>query len=147
MTKLVSSRELSTQVRSILRGPFDVVDAGVAGGNKTRLRIIVPRGKSEEAKYAAESTKHILELLEEASSLLPVCPRTDSEVPIRLRKPQFIKEYLRHRCVIVLPGVDEHLGRPEILQRGNHGSSLHEIRTSAERRGRVGQYPRCQEDR
>ena len=37
-------------------GPFEIVDAGKHGQNKTPIRIIVPKGKSAEAKYAAETT-------------------------------------------------------------------------------------------
>ena len=59
------TKPLPTYLLTFAVGPFDVVDAGTAGRNKTQLRIIVPRGKSEEAKYAAESTRDILELLED----------------------------------------------------------------------------------
>jgi len=59
------SQPLPTYLLAFGVGPFDVVDAGTAGRNKTRLRIIVPSGKSAEAKYAAESTRDILELLED----------------------------------------------------------------------------------
>jgi alanyl aminopeptidase len=46
-------------------GPFDVVDAGRAGRNATPLRIIVPRGMSAQAGYAAKVTGRLLELSEE----------------------------------------------------------------------------------
>lgn len=59
------TQPLPTYLLAFGVGPFDVVDAGTAGRNKTRLRIIVPRGKSAQAKYAAESTRAILELLED----------------------------------------------------------------------------------
>ncbi len=45
-------------------GPFDVVNAGVAGRNRTPIRMIVPRGHAAEARWAAESTGPILEVLE-----------------------------------------------------------------------------------
>ena len=45
-------------------GPFETVEAGAWGKNKTKLRIITPRGKSAEAKYATESSGPILEQLE-----------------------------------------------------------------------------------
>ena len=59
------TKPLPTYLLTFAVGPFDVVDAGTAGRNKTPLRIIVPRGKSVEAKYAAESTRDIIELLED----------------------------------------------------------------------------------
>jgi alanyl aminopeptidase len=45
-------------------GPFDYVDAGRAGMKKTPIRIIVPKGKAARARYAAETSGPILELLE-----------------------------------------------------------------------------------
>jgi alanyl aminopeptidase len=47
-------------------GPFDVVDGGRAGKKNTPIRFIVPKGKSEEAAYAKQTTGKILELLEDA---------------------------------------------------------------------------------
>ncbi len=46
-------------------GPFDYVDAGVAGRNKVPVRIVVPRGEAGQAKYAAEVTATILTRLED----------------------------------------------------------------------------------
>ncbi|MCU1329647.1 MAG: Membrane alanine aminopeptidase, partial [Bryobacterales bacterium] len=46
-------------------GPFEYVKAGVAGRNKIPVRIVVPKGKSAEAAYAAEVTSTILNRLEE----------------------------------------------------------------------------------
>ena len=43
-------------------GNFDVVNAGKAG--KTRLRVIVPHGKSGAAAYAAQAIPRLLDLLE-----------------------------------------------------------------------------------
>jgi alanyl aminopeptidase len=45
-------------------GPFEYVNAGVAGRNKVPVRIVVPKGKTGEAKYAAEVTATILTRLE-----------------------------------------------------------------------------------
>ncbi len=45
-------------------GPFDVVPAGTAGRNHTPIRMIVPRGRAAEARWAAASTGPILEVLE-----------------------------------------------------------------------------------
>jgi cytosol alanyl aminopeptidase len=45
-------------------GPFDFVDAGAAGQNHVPVRIVVPKGRAGEAKYAAEVTATILTRLE-----------------------------------------------------------------------------------
>src|SRR5664279_2797220 len=45
-------------------GPFDIVPAGKAGRNRVPIRIIVPKGRGAEARWAVESTGPILELLE-----------------------------------------------------------------------------------
>lgn len=59
------SKPLPSYLVAFAAGPFDVVDAGRAGKNKTPLRFIVPKGKAEEATYAKETTGRVLELLEE----------------------------------------------------------------------------------
>jgi len=46
-------------------GPFEYVDAGVAGKNHVPVRIVTPKGRSGEAKYAAEVTATILTRLED----------------------------------------------------------------------------------
>jgi alanyl aminopeptidase len=45
-------------------GPFDLVDAGGVGSNGAKVRIITPKGKSNEAKYAAEITETLIERLQ-----------------------------------------------------------------------------------
>ncbi len=46
-------------------GPFEFVDGGIWGMAKTPVRIVVPRGKSAMAEFAAEVTGPILAELEE----------------------------------------------------------------------------------
>src|SRR6185369_2442583 len=46
-------------------GPFEFVDAGVAGSNRVPVRIVTPKGRAAEAKYAASVTATILTRLEE----------------------------------------------------------------------------------
>ncbi len=46
-------------------GPFEFVDAGFAGKNRAPVRIVTPKGKAAEAKYAAEVTATILTRLED----------------------------------------------------------------------------------
>jgi cytosol alanyl aminopeptidase len=45
-------------------GPFDVTPAGTAGKNHVAIRIITPKGKGYQAKYAVEVTGPILDQLE-----------------------------------------------------------------------------------
>jgi len=45
-------------------GRFDYVDAGRAGRNQTPIRIVTTHGKAAQARFAAETTRPILELLE-----------------------------------------------------------------------------------
>lgn len=46
-------------------GPFEYVNAGTAGRNKVPVRIVVPKGKTAEAQYAASITATILTRLED----------------------------------------------------------------------------------
>ena len=53
-------------------GNMELVDAGTAGKKNIRIRIVVPRGHSAEAKYAAETTPTIVTLLENYLASLPL---------------------------------------------------------------------------
>ena len=55
---------LPSYLIAIAVGPFDYVDAGRAGAKKTPIRIVMPRGKSAQARYAAQTTGPLLERLE-----------------------------------------------------------------------------------
>ncbi|GAB4562762.1 MAG: M1 family metallopeptidase [Haliangiales bacterium] len=46
-------------------GPFETVDLGTIGRGDTPARIVVPRGHTESARYAAELTPRLLVLLED----------------------------------------------------------------------------------
>ncbi len=46
-------------------GPFEFVDAGRHGKKKTPVRIVVPKGKTAEAKYAALMSGPVLDQLEQ----------------------------------------------------------------------------------
>jgi len=63
--RFVETKPLPSYLVAFAVGPFDVVDAGTAGRNRTPLRIIAPRGRAADAKFAAETTPRLLELLEE----------------------------------------------------------------------------------
>ena len=62
--RFAESKPLPSYLVAFAVGPFDVVDAGVAGKNKTKLRIITPRGQAKQARWAVQSTGPILEQLE-----------------------------------------------------------------------------------
>ena len=59
------TRPLPSYVVAFAVGPFEAVDAGRTGRRSTPVRIVTPRGKGREARWAAESTVKILPLLEE----------------------------------------------------------------------------------
>jgi alanyl aminopeptidase len=58
------TRPLSSYLIAIAVGPFDFVDAGKAGKNRIPVRIVTPKGKANQAKYAAEVTATIIDRLE-----------------------------------------------------------------------------------
>ena len=58
------TRPLSSYLVAIAVGPFDFVDAGKAGKNHIPVRIVTPKGKAGQAKYAAEVTATIIDRLE-----------------------------------------------------------------------------------
>jgi cytosol alanyl aminopeptidase len=59
------SKPLPSYLVAFAVGPFEVVDAGRAGRNRTPIRMIVPRGRRGEARFAAQTTGPLLELLED----------------------------------------------------------------------------------
>jgi aminopeptidase N len=65
--KLVSfaqSKPMPSYLVAFVVGPFEVVDSGTAGRERIRVRFVVPRGRSEELRYAREVTPKVVELLE-----------------------------------------------------------------------------------
>ena len=58
------TKPLPSYLIAVAVGAFDFVDAGKAGKNRTPLRMITPKGKAAQAKYAVEVTGQILEALE-----------------------------------------------------------------------------------
>lgn len=59
------TKPLPSYLVALAVGPYDVVDGGVAGINRTPLRYLAPKGRGAEARYAREATPRILEILEE----------------------------------------------------------------------------------
>ena len=66
-TRIVRFRKtppLPSYLIALAVGPFDVLDAGRAGSRKTSIRIVTPRGKASQGRYAARTTGPLLERLE-----------------------------------------------------------------------------------
>jgi alanyl aminopeptidase len=61
--RFVETKPLPTYLVAFGVGPFDAVDAGVSAGGAP-IRIVTPKGRGAEARYAAEVTPEILALLE-----------------------------------------------------------------------------------
>jgi cytosol alanyl aminopeptidase len=56
---------LPTYLYAFVVGPFDVVDGGVAGANRTPLRYLVTKGRGPETAFAASTNGKVLELHED----------------------------------------------------------------------------------
>ncbi|MCY1081485.1 M1 family metallopeptidase [Archangium lansingense] len=56
---------LPSEVVAFAVGPFETVDAAPAGQKNTPVRIVVPKGRTAEAAYAAQATPPLLGLLED----------------------------------------------------------------------------------
>ncbi len=64
IVQFAETKPLPSYLVAFAVGPFDIVDAGTAGKKHTPVRIITPRGRGAEARYAKEVTGPILEQLE-----------------------------------------------------------------------------------
>jgi len=62
--KFAETKPLPSYLLALAVGDLELVHAGTAGKKNTHIRIVVPRGHSAEAKYAAETTPTIVNLLE-----------------------------------------------------------------------------------
>jgi cytosol alanyl aminopeptidase len=58
------TKPITSYLLAFAVGPFEFVPAGATSRSKTPIRIVVPRGRTAEAKYAAEVTGEILSRLE-----------------------------------------------------------------------------------
>ncbi|MFI5183229.1 MAG: M1 family metallopeptidase, partial [Vicinamibacteria bacterium] len=64
VVRFARTQPLPSYLVAVGVGPFEYVDGGRAGTNRTPIRIVTPRGKSAQARYAAEVTGPLLERLE-----------------------------------------------------------------------------------
>jgi alanyl aminopeptidase len=62
--RFAETKPLPSYLVAYAVGNFDFVDAGTTGQKHTRVRIVTPHGRAPEAKFAAESTPTIVDLLE-----------------------------------------------------------------------------------
>lgn len=63
-TVFAETKPLPSYLVAVAVGPLDIVDLGTAGRKGTPIRILVPRGRGADARWAAEITPRILESLE-----------------------------------------------------------------------------------
>jgi len=59
------TKPLPSYLVALAVGPFDIVDGGTAGKNRTPLRYLTPKGRGSETRHAREATPKILEALED----------------------------------------------------------------------------------
>jgi alanyl aminopeptidase len=64
VVRFKKTEPLPSYLVALAVGPFEYVDAGRVGMKKTPIRIVTPRGKGAQARYAAETTGPLLEKLE-----------------------------------------------------------------------------------
>ncbi len=62
--QFAETKPLPSYLIALAVGPFEFVDAGKCCQKGTQIRIVTPRGRTKEARWAAESTPEILALLE-----------------------------------------------------------------------------------
>ncbi len=67
--EFAETNPIPSEVVALVVGPFDVVDAGVAGARKVPVRILAPRGRAQEAEAARGSSAEIVARLEEYTGI------------------------------------------------------------------------------
>jgi len=63
--KFAETPPLPSYLVAFTVGNLELVDAGTTGQKNTRVRIVVPHGRSAEAQFAAQTTPTIVKLLED----------------------------------------------------------------------------------
>jgi alanyl aminopeptidase len=67
--RFAATQPLPAEVVAFVVGPFDVVDAGVAGRNSIPVRILASKGRGADARLAALETPEILRKIEEYTGI------------------------------------------------------------------------------
>lgn len=105
-------------------GPFDVVDGGTAGLNRTPLRYITPKGRAAEAAYAAKVTPRVLGLLEDYFGQPYPFPKLDSlAIPVTVDFGAMENVGLityRANLLLALPGGDDESFRQHYVSVAAH---------------------------
>jgi alanyl aminopeptidase len=65
LVRYAETRPLPSYLVAFAVGPFDLVDVGPSGRNRTPTRLAVPRGRAPDTAWARSSTPPILALLED----------------------------------------------------------------------------------
>ncbi len=65
VVRFAPTRPLPSYLVALAVGPFDLVDVGPSGRNRTPTRLAVPKGRAGDTVWARESTPRILALLED----------------------------------------------------------------------------------
>ena len=68
---------LPAEIVAFAVGPFDLLDAGVAGRNRTPMRVAAPKGRAEEGRLAGEIARTVLPRLEEYTGMVHPYPKLD----------------------------------------------------------------------
>jgi alanyl aminopeptidase len=122
--EFAETRPLPSYLVAFAVGPFEVVDAGKAGRKPTPIRIIVPKGKSAEAAYAANVTGDILKRLEDYFDIPYPYEKLD-----HIAVPQ--KGGAMENPGLITFGTSTMLGKPDEksirLERGYVGIASHEL--------------------
>jgi len=72
------TRPLPSYLVAVAVGPFELIDLGVAGRNRTPLRLAVPAGRAADTRWAKQVTGHLLEHLEAYLDMPFPYPKLDS---------------------------------------------------------------------
>src|SRR5262249_14101996 len=75
--ELAETKPLPSYLVAFAVGPFELLEGGTAGTNKTPVRVVVPRGEREGALYAAASTRFLIDTLESYFGLPFPYPKLD----------------------------------------------------------------------
>ncbi len=65
VVRFAQTQPLPSYLVAVAVGPFETVDLGAVGRNRTPTRLVVPRGRGSDTAWARESTPRILALLED----------------------------------------------------------------------------------
>jgi alanyl aminopeptidase len=119
-----TSKPLPSYLVAFAVGPFEIVDGGKAGEKQFPVRIIVPKGKSAEAAYAAKTTGEVVNRLEKYFG-----------IPYPYEKLDHIAVPMKGGAMenpgLITYGTGTILGKPEDksirLERGYLGIASHEL--------------------